>query len=78
VGTQLLSRPRPASPAPEVSWLAVPESLDQAQATALLAAVDSVPATVDSVIPVVGVTVEDLNEQELQALLLTMDQEGSL
>jgi hypothetical protein len=78
VGKQLLSRPHSASPAPEVSWLAVPESLDQAQATALLAAVDSVPATVDSVIPVVGVTVEDLNEQELQALLLTMDQEGSL
>jgi hypothetical protein len=78
LGRQMLGRPHGPASASELSWLAMPESLDQAQASALIAAMDSVPVTVDSVLPAVGATVEDLNEQELQALLLTMDQEGSL
>ena len=69
---QVVQRPRAIE-----AWLPVAESLNVAQQNAVLAAVDSTRLET-AILPAASVTVEDLDEQELQTLLETMDTEGAL
>ena len=73
---QMIERPRRSS-AP-VCLAGLPESLNAAQAGALVSALDTARLGADAALPAAGVTVDDLNEQELQALLATMEQEKTL